>query len=134
MLDRDDAPNRGAEALELRGRLGALRRAVVERLGQLLPEPLAARPLGREEAGLPPPQPLEQLRSGAKEAAVMLVLVLVLGGAPRSRLEQQPSPALRATAKQHADHCADGRLGASWPRSACWLGCPPPRPKLDQIR
>ena len=99
MLDRDDAPNRGAEALELRGRLGALRRTVVERLGQLLPEPLAARPLSREEARLPPPQPLEQLRSGAEEAAVMLLLVL--GGAPRSRKEQQPSPTLRAAAEQH---------------------------------
>ena len=125
MLDRDDAPNRGAEALELRGRLGALRRTVVERLGQLLPEPLAARPLGREEARLPPPQPLEQLRSGAEEAAVMLLLVL--GGAPRSRKEQQPSPTLRAAAEQHVQPAGAERAvlaslcGARVPQLFFWL-------------
>ena len=82
---------------------------------KLLPEPLAARPLGREEARLPPPQPLEQLRSGAEKAAAMLLL-LVLGGAPRSRKEQQPSPTLRAAAEQHVQ---PGRLEGRFAKRRC---------------
>ena len=97
VLDRDYAADRSAEALELRGRLSTLRRAVIERLGQLLPEALATRPLGRK-GRLPPPQALEQVRAGAEEAAVLL------GGATCCR-QEQPShaPALRG-AEQHASH------------------------------
>ena len=59
---------------------------------------------------LPPAQSLEQVRPGAEEAAALLLRRLLrLGGAPRSRQEQQPSPALRAAAEQHAQPRPGGR-------------------------
>eukprot|EP00964_Phaeocystis_antarctica_P148427 scaffold115266_cov65-Phaeocystis_antarctica.AAC.2 len=72
---------------------------------------------------LPPTQSLEQVRPGAEEAAALLLLRLLrrrlrLGGAPRSRQEQQPSPALRAAAEQHAQPRPGGRAVGAGARCA----------------